>query len=137
MSPIRALNRRTRYQTKKSPRSLPQLVRHIQHVHYMQHLGMASLVPHSRLQLHHAAGVGGDNQVGGGGPHLLHLVTEKAGREVALQHGVGASAATAETGVLHLHELQAGYAAQEFPRRLADALGMYQVAGILEGSAQR
>ena len=50
------------------------LIRHVQHVHDVHDFGIEPLGADACLQLHHAAWVGGDHQVGGRRRHSLHLV---------------------------------------------------------------
>src|SRR3972149_4074839 len=89
----------------------------------------------AELELEHAAGVGGGDDVAAGGEDVVHLVVEEAARHLGLGEVVDAGRAAAAVGRVHLDELEAGDGAEELPRGLADTLGVDEVAGVLVGDA--
>jgi hypothetical protein len=88
-----------------------------------------------RGDLEQAAGIGADVEIGARGEHVSRLAVTERPRRVGLDEVVDPGAAAAQLLLGGLDELEARDRAQQRAGLLAHALGVTEVAGLLEGDA--
>src|SRR2546428_4660070 len=114
----------------RSPRS-PELVRFVEQLDHVQHTSPVPRARDARAQLQQAPGVGGQDQVRLRLVDAPHLAFEQSLRHLVLRHVVDSGAAAAHVRFLELDQLEPRHGSQQGSRRLADALRVPEVAGVL------
>ncbi|MXZ45759.1 MAG: hypothetical protein F4Z08_01985 [Chloroflexi bacterium] len=98
----------------------------------MQHLAAPARAPQPGLDLHRAAGVRRDDRGCAGGRDVGELRVEHLARHGGLHRRVEAGRTAAAVGRRLLAQVDAGNGGEDGARRLADALRVREVAGVLQ-----
>src|SRR5262249_39672241 len=105
----------------------------VEHLDRVRHWKRLAALAQEHLDLQRAPGVGGDEELGGRGEHVVHLALAHLPRALRLDQVVDAGAAAALIALGDLAQLEPGDRGEERARLGAHALRVRQVACVVVG----
>ena len=100
-------------------------------------LGITAMLPEDATDLDHTAGVCRHDHLCAGSESVCDLTFPKTRCHLRLGNIVNACRATAETGLIHLNQLQSRHRSEKCTRLLRDALRVTEVTRLLIRNSER